>query len=239
MSDAPGFAPFEDVGIAERDKPPFMRLPSPETLFGLRAMRFASLAPGHQLEAYLSFLAALSRVQDAIARELPPPALPALTELRTRAANAMPLLPREELAADPASRAAISCRRSIARQRAKASWSAGVSWPECSSTTHSIALSLKASSIRSEEVMRAFQAGRCSSSSYRTKREGGTCSPAVDIIPKAPERHRGNGAAIAPDTLRPCFRKRRAARRSRGGKARRSGSSAARRAAFRQAAPAP
>lgn len=108
MSDAPGFAPFEDVGIAERDKPPFMRLPSPETLFGLRAMRFASLAPGHQLEAYLSFLAALSRVQDAIARELPPPALPALTELRTRAANAMPLLPREELAADPASRAAIT-----------------------------------------------------------------------------------------------------------------------------------
>jgi len=39
MSDAPGFAPFEDVGIAERDKPPFMRLPSPETLFGLRALR--------------------------------------------------------------------------------------------------------------------------------------------------------------------------------------------------------
>lgn len=56
MSDAPGFAPFEEVGIAERDKPPFIRLPLPETLFGLRAMRFAALAPGHQLEPYLSVI---------------------------------------------------------------------------------------------------------------------------------------------------------------------------------------
>lgn len=107
MSDVPGFAPFEDVGIAERDKPPFVRLPLPGTLFGLRAMRFAALAPGHQLEPYLNFLAALSRAQDEIARASPPPALPALNDLRMRAANAMPVLPREELAEDPAASAAL------------------------------------------------------------------------------------------------------------------------------------
>lgn len=107
MSEVSGFEALEGVGIAERDKPPFIRLPSPGTLFGLRAMRFAALAPGHQLEPYLRFLAALSRTQDEIARTLPPPALPALNELRTRAASAMPLLPREELAADPAAAAAL------------------------------------------------------------------------------------------------------------------------------------
>ncbi len=107
MSDVPGFAPFEEVGIAERDKPPFIRLPLPETLFGLRAMRFAALAPGHQLEPYLSFLAALSKAQDEIARALPLPTLPALGELRMRAANAMPLLPREDLADDPVASAAL------------------------------------------------------------------------------------------------------------------------------------
>ncbi|MFJ5369565.1 formate dehydrogenase accessory protein FdhE, partial [Bosea sp. CER48] len=68
MSEDPGFAALEDVGIAERDKPPFIRLPNPESLFGLRAIRFAALAPGHQLEAYLVFLSELSKVQDRLAR---------------------------------------------------------------------------------------------------------------------------------------------------------------------------
>lgn len=107
MSDVPGFEALEGVGIAERDKPPFVRLPSPETLFGLRAMRFAALAPGHQLEPYLDFLAALSKAQDELARALPPPALPVLGELRMRAANAIPLLPREDLADEPAASAAL------------------------------------------------------------------------------------------------------------------------------------
>jgi FdhE protein len=100
MSEDPGFAALEDVGIAERDKPPFIRLPNPESLFGLRAIRFAALAPGHQLEAYLVFLSELSKVQDRLARELPAPPLPAMSEMRQRAGHAMPILPREELAAD-------------------------------------------------------------------------------------------------------------------------------------------
>lgn len=102
MSNVPGFDALENVGIAERDKPPFVRLPKPETLFDLRAMRFAALAPGHQLEAYLAFLSELSTVQDRLARELPAPALPPLTEMRQRAGHAMPILPREELADEPA-----------------------------------------------------------------------------------------------------------------------------------------
>jgi len=102
MSNVPGFDALENVGIAERDKPPFVRLPKPETLFGLRAMRFAALAPGHQLEAYLAFLAELSKMQDRVVHELPSPALPPLTEMRQRAGHAMPILPREGLADEPA-----------------------------------------------------------------------------------------------------------------------------------------
>ena len=108
MSDDQGFAALEDVGIAERDKPPFVRLPKPENLFGLRAMRFAALAPGHQLEAYLLFLSELSKLQDRLARELPAPALPSPAEMRQRAGHAMPILPREELAEAPATSSAFA-----------------------------------------------------------------------------------------------------------------------------------
>jgi len=100
MTEDEGLAALEEVGIAERDKPPFLRLPEPQSLFSLRAMRFASLAPGHQLEPYLSFLAQLSRVQDQLAGASTPPTMPPLGEQRRRAANAMPLVPREDLASD-------------------------------------------------------------------------------------------------------------------------------------------
>lgn len=105
MSEDQGFATFEDVGIAERDKPPFLRLPEPRSLFGLRAMRFEALASGHQLEPYLLFLAALARAQDRLAGEVDMPALPSLEEQRRRAANAMPPVPREDLAEDKAAAA--------------------------------------------------------------------------------------------------------------------------------------
>ncbi|MCU4182193.1 formate dehydrogenase accessory protein FdhE [Bosea sp. BH3] len=108
MSDDPGFEALEGVGIAERDKPPFVRLPDPQSLFGLRAMRFAALAPGHQLEPYLQFLGALSQAQDKLAKALAEPALPALAEQRRRAAHAMPPVPREELAEDAATDAALT-----------------------------------------------------------------------------------------------------------------------------------
>lgn len=108
MSEDQGFATFEDVGIAERDKPPFLRLPEPRSLFGLRAMRFEALASGHQLEPYLRFLAALARAQDRLAGEVDMPALPSLEEQRRRAANAMPPVPREDLAEDKAAAACFT-----------------------------------------------------------------------------------------------------------------------------------
>lgn len=101
MSDDPGFPALEDVGIAERDKPPFLRLPEPAAMFERRAARFAALAPGHQLEAYLSFLGGLSEAQATLAAAIEAPGLPSSSDLRMRAGNAMPLLPREDLAADP------------------------------------------------------------------------------------------------------------------------------------------
>ena len=102
MSEDRGFATFEDVGIAERDKPPFLRLPEPRSLFRLRAMRFETLAAGHQLEPYLRVLAALARVQDRLASEVDMPALPSQEEQHRRAAHAMPPVPREDLAEDAA-----------------------------------------------------------------------------------------------------------------------------------------
>lgn len=108
MSDSQDFATFEDVGIAERDKPPFIRLPEPRLIFGLRAMRFAALAPGHQLQPYLTFLAALSTAQEQLAGVIAPPSMPSLTEQRSRAVSAMPLLPRTELASDEATSACFA-----------------------------------------------------------------------------------------------------------------------------------
>lgn len=102
MSDDQDLATFEDVGTPERDKPPFLRLPEPATLFARRADRFAALAPGHQLEAYLAFLAGLSGAQATLAAAAAMPGMPSPDELRLRAVNAMPVLPREELAGDPA-----------------------------------------------------------------------------------------------------------------------------------------
>ncbi len=92
---------FEQTGIPERDKPPFVLLPDPSSLFGLRAMRFEALAKDHKLETYLRFLGALSRLQDEIARDLPDPALPSGPDMKTRASGAMPVIPREELADEP------------------------------------------------------------------------------------------------------------------------------------------
>ncbi|HWW46379.1 MAG TPA: formate dehydrogenase accessory protein FdhE [Xanthobacteraceae bacterium] len=97
-----GPATFEQVGIPERDKPPFVRLPEIPSLFEKRGSRFASLAPGHQLEPFLLFLAEVSRLQHELASEPFEPAMPTEQDLRLRAANAMPTVPREDLPNDPA-----------------------------------------------------------------------------------------------------------------------------------------
>jgi len=73
-----GIVPPAPMDIGEVANPPFAVLPDPARLFLRRSERFAALAPGHELEGYLSFLSHLCRaqhrVQDGLgAATLPPP----------------------------------------------------------------------------------------------------------------------------------------------------------------------
>jgi FdhE protein len=61
-------------------------------VFGERAERFAALAPGHSLEAYLRFAAALSRVQDQVLRGFPDVPLPDAQALEQCRAHGLPPL---------------------------------------------------------------------------------------------------------------------------------------------------
>jgi FdhE protein len=60
--------------LGEVAKPPFAVLPDPSMLFQVRSRRLGALAPGHQLEPYLRFLAQVAQAQHeiAIAADLPP-----------------------------------------------------------------------------------------------------------------------------------------------------------------------
>nr|WP_281409026.1 formate dehydrogenase accessory protein FdhE [Methylobacterium sp. 2A] len=79
---------------------PFVRLPDPTTLFADRAARLDEAAPGHPLEAYLRFVAAVARAQDKIQAKvaLPPP--PDGADLALRSEHGMPPLSRHSLEAD-------------------------------------------------------------------------------------------------------------------------------------------
>lgn len=75
-------------------KPPFVRLPDPGEMFVRRAERFRALAAGHDLGAYLDFLADIAELQASVQDGLPEPELPA-TEQRERALrHGMPPLDR-------------------------------------------------------------------------------------------------------------------------------------------------
>ncbi len=78
-------------------EPPYALLPDPVAMFRRRAARFAALAPGHEIGAYLLFLENLSAAQADVAAVLPRPALP---DTSVALANAMPPLTRD-LAAEP------------------------------------------------------------------------------------------------------------------------------------------
>ena len=55
-------------------EPGFVRLPDPASLFRTRAVRLSELAIGHRLAPYLTFLAALARIQENLAASALPPA---------------------------------------------------------------------------------------------------------------------------------------------------------------------
>ncbi|MCJ2125031.1 formate dehydrogenase accessory protein FdhE [Methylobacterium sp. J-077] len=79
---------------------PFVRLPSPETLFADRAARLTAAAPGHPLEAYLRFVAEVARAQASVQTAVPPAEAPDAADTALRAEHGMPPLSRHRLEAD-------------------------------------------------------------------------------------------------------------------------------------------
>lgn len=86
-------------GVAEA---PFALVPAALAMFQERAKRFAFLAQSNELQPYLEFLAALTRLQARLVVRLPP--VPPLSAVRLAPARAagMPPIDRAALADDPA-----------------------------------------------------------------------------------------------------------------------------------------
>ncbi|MFV0368340.1 MAG: formate dehydrogenase accessory protein FdhE [Hyphomicrobiaceae bacterium] len=85
-----GVVPAAPMDIGEVANPPFAILPDPSQLFLKRSERLATLAPGHDLQGYLEFLAALTRAQHDVQAELAPVKLPSPDKLLTAREHAMP-----------------------------------------------------------------------------------------------------------------------------------------------------
>lgn len=104
----------ESVAFSEVPSPPFARLPDVEAMFDRRAARFRALSEGHGLRPYLLFLADLTEVQAAVARDgLPAPQTPDAPATERARTNAMPPLDSARFSADPAF--AATCERLIER----------------------------------------------------------------------------------------------------------------------------
>lgn len=95
-----GAVPPEPMSIGEAATPPFAILPNPATLFLRRAERFRALAPGHQLEPYLNFLASLSQAQNDALKGLPEPSPLDPAAIALAYDNAMPPVSSGQVALD-------------------------------------------------------------------------------------------------------------------------------------------
>src|SRR5215510_14206776 len=84
--------PMAEPVLGEIAKPPFAVLPDASRLFQGRSRRLAALAPGHQLEPYLRFLAHLTQAQHnvATAAELPRALLPPADRIARALEHGMP-----------------------------------------------------------------------------------------------------------------------------------------------------
>ncbi|MDX2203198.1 MAG: formate dehydrogenase accessory protein FdhE [Hyphomicrobiaceae bacterium] len=91
MSDT-GAAKGGLTNIGEEAKPPFAVLPDPSSLFLKRSQRFAELAPGHDLEPYLAFLAHLTKAQHDIQSGLHEATLAPASEMAQALDHGMPPL---------------------------------------------------------------------------------------------------------------------------------------------------
>jgi FdhE protein len=93
--------------LGEVAKPPFAVLPDPSTLFQSRARRLAALAPGHQLEPYLRFLAAVTQAQHDIVADLPPALVPPADRIAQALSHSMPPVSRALIEPDAGAMVAI------------------------------------------------------------------------------------------------------------------------------------
>ncbi len=89
-----GSAKLYTPNIGEAAKPPPVVLPYPASLFLNRSKRLLGLAPGHQLESYLRFLAAVTRAQHDIQAALPEATPPSAEAVTQAVAHGMPPIPR-------------------------------------------------------------------------------------------------------------------------------------------------
>ncbi len=99
---------FGELNVGEQAKPPFAVLPDPQKLFKSRSSRFATLAPSHELEPYLRFLARLTAAQADAAATLPEATLPAANHIQQSLEHAMPPLGTLKVTGDAGFAAAVT-----------------------------------------------------------------------------------------------------------------------------------
>jgi FdhE protein len=95
----------EFIGL-NTGEPPFVVLPKPESLFVKRAERFLALAPAHQLEPYLKFLALLAGAQQRLVSVTSGPVLVQADVDRAYEHNMPPVA--KQIGAEPAVPALLS-----------------------------------------------------------------------------------------------------------------------------------
>jgi FdhE protein len=96
------------IPVRSSSEPPTVIAPDALTLFSRRAARFEQLAEGHALGDWLRFLAALSRAQQEALRDFPQVPLPDRQAIAAARQHAMPPLPAQSWARDPAWREALA-----------------------------------------------------------------------------------------------------------------------------------
>ena len=112
MSDVGDIQPDPNI-IGNIAKPPFVQLPDPLRIFTKRAERLRSVSVGHELAAYLNFLADLTDAQLRVLPQLPEPDMPAAEVIARAKEHAMPPLDRGGFKADAAFEATLERLLSI------------------------------------------------------------------------------------------------------------------------------
>ena len=93
-----GAPKHEPINIGTEATPPFAVCPDPSTLFQKRAKRFETLAPGHDLVGYLSFIGLLCQFQHHVCIAADTVVPPAPERQALAKAGAMPPLARDDFA---------------------------------------------------------------------------------------------------------------------------------------------